>query len=439
MNKQIIQYLEQHKNQYARETLFDQLMKAGYKNEDIIEAARFVYGNTREAGVKTEENRQDELASERVRNILKKAGVVEKPKKRKIIKTIILAIILYFVFFVILSISDSMRGAGLSFLINSGIVFIFSPFSYILELFLCNNYYSRDGFFILQIIYVLFWVFILSYSFNKEKNNKILDAWMNRLKMGKKYLPLLIVLILIGLFMIINFTLTTSGYNRYGRQTTCFSFVNNLQGCYEESYYINNEKRITRVSSQGKNFYSRCNTATGSITKYRCQDDKVVEEVEKCASGCYTNNSNACASEKDKCYDSDGEDYYTRGSITQGGRTNYDYCSGDYIYEYKCVNNFEYRNVFFQCPNGCQNGACQKSDLNNDFSNSNSKCLDSDNGKDYFKAGNVIFTIQGEQMRYNDYCTGQDSIVEYFCTDDLMAGSINFDCPNGCQNGVCIN
>jgi hypothetical protein len=78
-------------------------------------------------------------------------------------------------------------------------------------------------------------------------------------------------------------------------------------------------------------------------------------------------------------------------------------------------------------------------------------CFDSDNGKDYFVKGAIQYReydangrtkVTGEPQ---DNC--MDAIVrgtlmknilrEYYCDDKQKVQYENFECPNGCQNGVC--
>lgn len=45
MNQNIITYLEQNKNKYSKEVLIEELKKAGYLEQDIIEGTSYIYGS----------------------------------------------------------------------------------------------------------------------------------------------------------------------------------------------------------------------------------------------------------------------------------------------------------------------------------------------------------------------------------------------------------
>ena len=78
-------------------------------------------------------------------------------------------------------------------------------------------------------------------------------------------------------------------------------------------------------------------------------------------------------------------------------------------------------------------------------------CTDSDGGIDYDVKGTTTFDrYEGDYPvvvnSETDYCfnenlevstTGQ-SVHEFFCEDSLSASSINYDCPNSCVDGACV-
>lgn len=72
------------------------------------------------------------------------------------------------------------------------------------------------------------------------------------------------------------------------------------------------------------------------------------------------------------------------------------------------------------------------------------ECTDSDSGKDYSAKGEVITpAFKGSKDfagTYTDHCdpSGNGALNEYFCTSDTNADYIYYQCPNGCNDGACI-
>ena len=61
-------------------------------------------------------------------------------------------------------------------------------------------------------------------------------------------------------------------------------------------------------------------------------------------------------------------------------------------------------------------------------------CVDSDNGKDYFKKGKVEIINSNFAT---DFCT-KDKLFEFYCLDNTW-NMENYICPNGCEDGACLN
>lgn len=93
----------------------------------------------------------------------------------------------------------------------------------------------------------------------------------------------------------------------------------------------------------------------------------------KCGNGVCGLGENVCNCPKDcnssiemKCYDTDGgKDYYTKGKVRYNllhdEKYQYEYwdsCSGDTLNEMYCDENENAQTYYFECPNGCENGAC---------------------------------------------------------------------------------
>jgi len=67
------------------------------------------------------------------------------------------------------------------------------------------------------------------------------------------------------------------------------------------------------------------------------------------------------------------------------------------------------------------------------------KCIDSDNGKDYFVAGKLSGTdIYGNVIDQLDHCAGDGTGVnEYYCTETGFTYE-TYQCPKGCKDGICV-
>lgn len=63
------------------------------------------------------------------------------------------------------------------------------------------------------------------------------------------------------------------------------------------------------------------------------------------------------------------------------------------------------------------------------------KCVDSDEGKDYYTAG-TVFAI-GKTPR-KDGCIRQRLLTEWYCNGDKAASTLVI-CKEGCKNGTCIS
>jgi len=75
------------------------------------------------------------------------------------------------------------------------------------------------------------------------------------------------------------------------------------------------------------------------------------------------------------------------------------------------------------CEYGCENSLCKNND-----------CEDSDNGKNYYIKGGVLFE---EQMKY-DYCIDNGLLVEIYCSDSGELASETHECLNECLEDVCV-
>jgi len=159
------------------------------------------------------------------------------------------------------------------------------------------------------------------------------------------------------------------------------------------------------------------------------------------------------------CTDSDsGQDYFVKGTITSGDLTIDDLCQGDELTEFYCDPDFdEIIDYQYDCPNGCDNGACISASplCGNGNCESDectscpqdcgpaqcnplpSGCTDSDNGVDVYTQGT---TILGDEIK-SDECFSATEVEDYYCDTDFGQESIQSrieECPNGCEGGECI-
>lgn len=140
-----------------------------------------------------------------------------------------------------------------------------------------------------------------------------------------------------------------------------------------------------------------------------------------------------------ECNDSDGsgegsKNYYNKGSITgplvsNANSIREDTCLDNKLRELFCNSEGKGEPLIYECPNGCRDGACI---LN--------KCIDSDNGKDYYTRGEVVISSSGEKVI--DACVKggptDGSLREFYCDNNSLMVEQHF-CSEGeiCINGAC--
>lgn len=62
-------------------------------------------------------------------------------------------------------------------------------------------------------------------------------------------------------------------------------------------------------------------------------------------------------------------------------------------------------------------------------------CYDSEGAKVYEKRG---YIIDAKKLRYEDNCTSERILKEYYCGQIGYKTEESYTCPNGCQNGACL-
>lgn len=140
------------------------------------------------------------------------------------------------------------------------------------------------------------------------------------------------------------------------------------------------------------------------------------------------------AEEPTTCFDSDGDDIFTRGICIYGtiiplGSGKSDFCiDSRTVNEYTCSNNVCVGNAI-SCPNDyyCTDGACTKPTV---------ECTDSDDGLNYYVEG----TAADATTSRADSCDPQEvslRLFEYYCDGNLVE-STEYTCEYGCDSGACL-
>lgn len=131
-----------------------------------------------------------------------------------------------------------------------------------------------------------------------------------------------------------------------------------------------------------------------------------------------------------------------------------DSCDGDTLTEWICptslnrVTRNERYSEEYDCPYGCQDGACIKEVIEEEVPEEvevaeeefEGECTDSDGGLDYYEFGICTKTMpDGNVQTHEDKCDG-GHLHERYCQQDGCASKAPaYLCPNGCQDGACIN
>ncbi len=139
----------------------------------------------------------------------------------------------------------------------------------------------------------------------------------------------------------------------------------------------------------------------------------------------------ALVSAANTCTENDGGyKIYVQGTATGTDSLNNpfslsDVCNGNVLTEYVCnLNGNLNPPSSVTCTSGCNNGACIL------------PCSDSDGGKDYQTKGEVT---QTPGMTISDFCHDSNLLIEGYCDATQKYASKNYNCPNGCSDGVCVS
>jgi hypothetical protein len=122
-----------------------------------------------------------------------------------------------------------------------------------------------------------------------------------------------------------------------------------------------------------------------------------------------------------------------------------DSCDGDTLTEWLCptslnrVTRNERYSEEYECPLGCEDGACipRYFSATEEFEG---ECVDSDGGQDYYIKGVISGKAPtGLASSQIDHCLTDSTLAEFLCGDNDLVLLDAHDCPNGCQDGVCIS
>jgi len=165
-----------------------------------------------------------------------------------------------------------------------------------------------------------------------------------------------------------------------------------------------------------------CDKSKSSILKFyvtwsceegTCKSETTSKLVKSCSNGC---DLGVCLGEVEDCVtDDDCED----GLVCRGEK-----CVGSSGKE--CSNNF-----------GCDMGEyCSEEGICTPYSADGTSCSDSDGGFEFFRKGIVNDITNGGT--YTDYCFKDgNTLVEHACGENHLVTWVEFECPNGCENGAC--
>jgi hypothetical protein len=228
------------------------------------------------------------------------------------------------------------------------------------------------------------------------------------------------------------------------------SLVSYVNGQKDVDYAISGKVVAPLTQAIGAGFWNNNEYFNGAIDEVRIYD-KALSEGE--VLGLYVGESPG------DCIDSDGGlDYYVNGSANNNTDNYVDLCNPlGKLAEAVCSNGKPgYNSPFYDCPNGCSDGACIELPTVNGTINTTAICTDSDGGLDFYEKGSVLFNYLGSRpiVEFNDQCldfsnpdTGYPvsscsgtgcTLDERGCNAENNMISNEFSCPNGCSDGACI-
>lgn len=229
---------------------------------------------------------------------------------------------------------------------------------------------------------------------------------------------------------------------------------------------------VGMFNSFGLPEYDQCIDSDTLLQKKCFVEDgytKTAEEKIDCPNGCYygacIKGSDTSTKPQPNCTDSDGGyniatkgfiTYYeidSNGSLQKKIRT--DHCN----YESMGFHNGEHHNflaeyicstetpVFYSskdilCPNGCRDGVCLEKSDDTGTEATQGNCTDSDGGDNVNLKGTIIYYAPKngayEKVVQTDYCADEIHVIENYCQDKQRGIEEKRECPNGCQDGACL-
>lgn len=161
-------------------------------------------------------------------------------------------------------------------------------------------------------------------------------------------------------------------------------------------------KEIDKDSQECSSHY-KAKCKDGSVYWFDSCDEKE-EKKEYCANG--------CDEEKNEC---------KSGSCTAHHEVK---CNGQHVYWFDSCGKAEKKKEY--CEHGCLNSECKSA--------GDSKCDDTDGGKDYHVKG----TATTLEKTYSDHCNKDGTLTEKYCEGDSIKAE-TYTCPEGseCSDGAC--
>lgn len=264
--------------------------------------------------------------------------------------------------------------------------------------------------------------------------------------MKKIIISIILILVIASVLGLVNAECNDSDGSNYYLKGKIINTLNN------ENY---NDACVSKIDSGNVQYYAKigdvlyknlvaCYGENCYVAEAVCSGEEPIWnnwEAFKCENGC---KDGACLNEtivtpEPFCSDSDGLNYFSKGSVKDNTGERFDYCKkgdeGDYVAEYFCDGNIV-NNKPYLCANGCNDGACNPETIN--------KCTDSDNGLNYYEKGTTKWSVfDGSINSQDDYCLDDKQLSEGYCLDNPDENGKSykrdtFECPNGCKDGVCI-
>lgn len=262
-------------------------------------------------------------------------------------------------------------------------------------------------------------------------------------------------LLLIFIFLFISFVFAQdyvecSGpiKNYYEKATNCIGDVCKTDYCKDSKtlveYYIEPEGIII---PEGYCF-SSADIFSEEYDCYReCKDGACV---------LYDEDKLDCSESDTRFFEENGKNPFVKGTTCIGDTCMTDFCSGDSLTEYYleeegklhffgeniCHSLTDIFSEEYKCSGGCEDGAC------------NTVVCTDDGGRNYYEKGITRLGVGKNEVHKEDYCLDENTLREYYLEQEAIASwqydinflcnpladifSVDYTCPNGCQNGECF-